>query len=77
MSVQTLVAFSDSPGQVERSKGRPAAMIGNAQELRDTVERYLEAGADEICIADFNLADLAEKKDTCDRFMAEVASYFR
>ena len=77
VSVQTLVAFTDIPGQADRAKGRPAAMIGNTQEIRDMVEQYREAGADEICIADFNLADLKEKKDTCDRFMAEVASHFR
>ena len=77
VSVQTLVAFTDIPGQADRAKGRPAAMIGNTQEIRDMVEQYREAGADETCIADFNLADLKEKKDTCDRFMAEVASHFR
>lgn len=76
-SVQTLVAFTDIPGQADRAKGRPAAMIGTTQEIRDTVERYLEAGADEIVIADFNLATLEEKKTTCDRFMDEVASRFR
>ena len=33
--------------------------------------------AQEIVIADFNLATLEEKKDTYDRLMAEVRPHFR
>lgn len=76
-SVQVVVAFSDNPGQVERARSRGAALIGTAQEIRAQIEQYQAAGAQEIVIADFNLATLEEKKDTYDRLMAEVRPHFR
>ncbi|MGH3156413.1 MAG: hypothetical protein ACRDNF_07565 [Streptosporangiaceae bacterium] len=41
------------------------------------VARYQEAGADELIMPDFMLGSLAEKKETCDLFMTEVAPAFR
>ena len=76
-SVQVVVAFSDNPGQVERARSLGAAIVGNSQEIRDAIERYAEAGAQEMVIADFNLATIEEKKDTYDRLMAEVVPHFR
>ena len=76
-SVQTLVAFSDRPEQIERAGARGAVIAGTPQQLREAIERYAEAGADEIVIPDFNLATLEEKKATYDRLMDEVVSHFR
>ena len=76
-TVQTLIAFSDRPAQVERAGARGAVIAGTAQKMRDAIERYAEAGAAEIVIPDFNLATLEEKKETYDRLMAEVVSHFR
>lgn len=76
-SVQVVVAFSDNPGQVERARSRGAALVGTAAEIRAGIEQFQAAGAQEIVIADFNLATLEEKKDTYDRIMAEIVPHFR
>jgi F420-dependent oxidoreductase-like protein len=56
--------------------GRPM-IVGTPAEVAGIVARYQEAGADELIVPDFTLGTLAEKKDTCDLFMAEVAPAFR
>ncbi len=76
-TVQTLIAFSDQPAQIERAGARGAVIVGTAQDMRDAIEQYAEAGAAEIVIPDFNLATLDEKKVTYDRLMDEVVSHFR
>ena len=76
-SVQVVVAFSDNAGQVERARSRGAALVGTAEEIRAQIERYQAAGAQEIVIADFNLATLEEKKNTYDRLMEQVVPHFR
>ncbi|MSQ30502.1 MAG: TIGR03560 family F420-dependent LLM class oxidoreductase [Dehalococcoidia bacterium] len=76
-SVQTLVAFSDNPAQLERAGARGAVLAGTPQQLCEAIERYADAGADEIVIPDFNLATLEEKKATYDRLMDEVVPHFR
>ena len=76
-TVQTLIAFSDRPAQVERAGARGAVIVGTSRDMREAIERYAAAGAAEIVIPDFNLATLEEKKETYDRLMAEVVSHFR
>ena len=76
-TVQTLIAFSDQPAQVERAGARGAVITGTARDMREAIERYAAAGAAEIVIPDFNLATLEEKKQTYDRLMDEVVSHFR
>jgi F420-dependent oxidoreductase-like protein len=56
--------------------GRPM-IVGTPAEVAGIVARYQEAGADELIVPDFTLGTLAEKKETCDLFMAEVAPAFR
>ncbi len=76
-TVQTLIAFTDQPAQVERAGARGAVIVGTSRDMREAIERYAAAGAQEIVIPDFNLATLEEKKQTYDRLMDEVVSYFR
>ena len=76
-TVQTLIAYSDQPAQVERAGARGAVIVGTSRDMREAIERYAAAGAQEIVIPDFNLATLEEKKTTYDRLMDEVVSYFR
>jgi hypothetical protein len=45
--------------------------------VTDVVDRYREAGARELIVPDTTLGPLAACKDTCDRFMDEVAAHFR
>lgn len=61
-----------------RSTGtaRPG-IVGTLAEVAGIVARYQEAGADELIMPDFMLGSLAEKKETCDLFMTEVAPAFR
>ena len=52
-------------------------LAGSVDALRDQMVAYIEAGIDELIVADFNLRTLDEKVETYDRFMTEVASAFR
>jgi hypothetical protein len=45
--------------------------------VTDIVGRYREAGADELIVPDSTLGPLPECKDSCDRFIEEVAVHFR
>ena len=53
------------------------AIIGNANELQDTIGAYHEAGVHEFIVPDFTLGTLIgagqEKRDLMDRFITEVA----
>ena len=76
-SAQALLVFADNEEQAEGARGREATITGNAEQLREIVERYAEAGVDELIIPDFNLGTLEQKKAAYDRFMNEVISHFR
>jgi F420-dependent oxidoreductase-like protein len=54
-----------------------AAIIGTPSEVIDIVGQYRDAGADELIIPDFTFGPLPRRKETCDRFIEEVASAFR
>jgi F420-dependent oxidoreductase-like protein len=49
-------------------------IVGHPAEVAEIVAQYRDAGADEIIVPDSTLGSGARKKDTCDLFMAEVAS---
>jgi F420-dependent oxidoreductase-like protein len=57
--------------------GRHPVIIGTPGEIADIMSRYAEAGADEFIVPDFTLGSMAQKKDTCDLFIEEVAPAFR
>jgi F420-dependent oxidoreductase-like protein len=48
-------------------------IVGTVAELADTLGAYRDAGVDELVIPDFNLPDPAQRHDTLDRFISEVA----
>jgi len=52
-------------------------IVGTPAEVAEIVVRYRDAGADEIIVPDATLGTGSRKKDTCDLFMAEVASAVR
>jgi F420-dependent oxidoreductase-like protein len=57
--------------------GRHPAIIGTPAEVTDIVRQYAEAGADELIVPDFTLGSGAQKKETCDLFIDQVAAGFR
>jgi len=52
-------------------------IVGTPAEVAEIVVRYRDAGADEIIVPDATLGTGSRKKDTCDLFMAQVASAAR
>lgn len=80
VSTQALLFLSDDEtwlaGKREADIGRPA-IIGTPSEVVDIVGRYRDAGVDELIVPDWNLGPLERRRDTCDRFLDEIASQFR
>ena len=54
-----------------------AVLAGTPAEVAEAMARYRDAGADEFIVPDFSLGSMAQKKDTCDLFLTEVAAAFR
>ncbi len=52
--------------------GRPM-IVGNADEVRETVCAYRDAGVDELVVPDFTLGPREPKLATLDRFIEEIA----
>ncbi len=75
-SAVALLFLTDDRTLVEKMRGRPLprpAIIGNADEVREIVRAYREAGVDELIVPDFTLGPRDQKLATLDRFMREVA----
>ncbi len=77
-SAVALLAMSDDPAVVERTRaaGRPV-IGGTAEEIRATVREYQDGGVQEIVVPDFTLGRGSARIAGYDRFMDEVASRFR
>ena len=71
-----LLFMSEDNTHLERMRntdiGRPA-IIGTAEEIRDTLDAYESIGVDEFIVPDFTLGRGREKIETLDRFIKEVA----
>jgi hypothetical protein len=52
-------------------------VVGNVEEVRETLRGYAEAGVDELIVPDFNLGPMDAKIATLDRFIQEVAPVVR
>lgn len=52
-------------------------ITGNVNEVTEIVNDYVQAGVDELIIPDFTLGKGAQKIETLDRFINEVASNYR
>jgi len=50
-----------------------AAIIGTADEVRETVAQYKALGVDELIVPDFTLGGMPQKLATLDRFIRDVA----
>ncbi len=67
-------AFVD--GMRDRDIGRPK-IVGNADEVREIVEAYRDAGVDELIVPDFTLGPMPQKLATLDQFIEKVARPLR
>ncbi len=63
-------------GMRARDIGRPT-IVGNADEVREIVQAYRDAGVDELIVPDFTLGAMPQKRDTLDRFIEDVAGALR
>jgi len=79
-SAVALLFLTDDRALAEKLRSRPAArpmIIGNADEVREIVRAYRDAGVDELIVPDFTLGPRDQKLATLDRFMNEVAAKLR
>ena len=60
-----------------RASGRPV-LGGSNDEIKQTVQAYIDAGVDEIIIPDFTLGSNAfQRTEQMDRFIEEIVPEFR
>jgi alkanesulfonate monooxygenase SsuD/methylene tetrahydromethanopterin reductase-like flavin-dependent oxidoreductase (luciferase family) len=79
-TAQALLCLTGGRQDLDTERWRAAKLpmlIGGPAELRDALGEYVAAGLDELIIPDFTLGDAAQKRDTLDLFLAEVAADFR
>ncbi len=75
-AVALLLLGMEQPTEGFMAPPRPA-VAGSVEQARDTIGRYVEAGVDEFIVPDFTLGPLAQRKETMDVFINEVAADFR
>ena len=71
-----LLFMSDDEQYLEQMRSADIAMptvIGTPEEVRETLDAYASIGVDEFIVPDFNLGERAQKVETLDRFITEVA----
>lgn len=76
-SAVALLFLTEDRALAEKLRSRPnerPTIIGNADEVREIVRAYRDAGVDELVVPDFTLGPRAQKLATLDRFMHEVAA---
>lgn len=76
-SAVALLLLTDDRALAEKLRSRPAArpmIVGNADEVREIVRAYRDAGVDELIVPDFTLGPREQKLATLDRFMNEVGA---
>jgi F420-dependent oxidoreductase-like protein len=79
-SAVALLFLTDDRARLERLKSRPIGrptIAGNADEVREIVRAYRDAGVDELIVPDFTLGPRDQKLATLDLFMREVATPLR
>jgi F420-dependent oxidoreductase-like protein len=80
VSTQALLYLSDDEAWLADKRasgvGRPQ-IVGTPSEVADTVAEFRDIGVDELIVPDWTMGSMARRKDTCDRFITEVAPQFR
>jgi len=79
-SAVALLFLSDDAAFVEKMRsrdiGRPK-IVGNADQVREIVAAYRDAGVDELIVPDFTLGPMKQKLATLDQFIEKVAAPLR
>jgi F420-dependent oxidoreductase-like protein len=77
-SAVALLVLTGDKAIIERTAamGRPL-IAGNAEQVREVIRGYVDAGVSEIIIPDFNLGRGDRRQATLDQFITEVAPGFR
>jgi len=79
-SAVALLFLNEDQATLERLRGmgieRPS-VIGTVEQVRETMGGYVAAGVDEYIVPGFNFRSQAEREDSLDRFITEVAPAFR
>jgi F420-dependent oxidoreductase-like protein len=79
-SAVALLFLTDDRAVLERLRSRPLgrpSIVGTADEVREIVRGYRDAGVDELIVPDFTLGARDQKLATLDRFINEVAAPLR
>ena len=61
----------------QSARGAQPTIAGNVNEVIDIVNDYVKAGVNELIVPDFTMGQGAQKIETLDRFINEVASNYR
>ncbi len=78
VSTQALLYLADESGKTSApDPGVRAAIAGTAAEMVETIAAYRDVGVDEFIVPTWAMKTLSERKDTCDRFLTDVAAEFR
>jgi F420-dependent oxidoreductase-like protein len=75
-----LVFMTETEEQSAKMLANPMprpSVIGTPAQLQEQMAAYVEAGVDEFIVPDFTLGAGAQKDESLDRFLAEVAAPFR
>ena len=79
-SACAMLILVDDPAKAEEEKakmaGRPV-IAGTVEDVRRTVQEYIDAGVNELIIPDFNMGGGDRRIAAMDRFITEVAPEFR
>jgi F420-dependent oxidoreductase-like protein len=80
VSTQALLYMSDDRSWLDEKRreavGRPS-IFGSPSEIADRIAEYRDLGVDEFIVPDWTMGSMPRRKDTCDRFISEVAPAFR
>ena len=66
----------DEAEAMDELAGRPK-VLGSVEQMKDTMGAYVEAGVDEFIVPDFTLGPLAQRQETMDMFISEIAPEHR
>jgi F420-dependent oxidoreductase-like protein len=75
-TTQALLFLSTDEAWLAERRGAPRSIVGTPSEVTETVERYRDAGCDELIVPCFTLGDRNRSLDTLALFDEQVAAHF-
>ena len=78
VSTQALLYLADESGKTrEPQPDERPRIVGTSAEVVETIAAYRDIGVDEFIVPTWTMPTPSERKDTCDRFITDVAAEFR